>query len=371
MSERAPNAIDKFLARPAYAAAIGAALLVLILLLWRWPTAILIGYLAGWTFWLGVPLGAAGIALIHRLSGGDWGSQLLDQTPLYVRPLPVMAVLFIPVLLGMKWLYPWATHGVIEPFEQSKFRHWYLREGFFVFRAILYFAAWLFIAKVGTGSRPRRRPVGSAGVCFVLLIVTITLAATDWLGTLAADFYSTIFGLYLAIAFGLTALCLLVIAAVTRNADVPLKRMNDWGNLLLTFVILHGYFAFSQFLIVWSGNLPREIGWYTERVYGAWGATALLLIVVQLFLPMFVLLFRGVKRQPKLLATVAGGVLAAQWIEMAWLVIPSLQEKSSRTWETLLALLVMVVVSAAIGLLAWPRLLTNSPAATVDGEQIA
>jgi hypothetical protein len=132
--------------------------------------------------------------------------------------------------------------------------------------------------------------------------------------------------------------------------------MNDWGNLLLTFIILHAYLAFSQFIIVWSGNLPREIHWYLERTAGGWGATELVLIVLQLFLPFFLLLFRSVKQHRKTLGITAGIVLVAQWIEFAWLTMPSLKEDVSSPYATLLALAVMALATAAIGLLMFPAM---------------
>ncbi len=370
MSQPTTNPIARVLSRPAYASIAGAVVLLAVVFFWKWPTSMLMGYLAGWTFWLGVPLGTMGLKLIHRMSGGDWGKQLLDDSSTRIRPLTLMAILFIPVLVGMKWLYPWMTHGVLEPLEESHFRHWYMREGFFVARSVAYFLIWIGISLTGAAAKPNRWPVGTAGVCFVLMMVTITLASLDWLAMLSSDFYSTIFGLYLMMAFGVTALCVMIISATIRFPEAPLKRMNDWGNLLLTFVILHAYMAFSQFLIVWSGNLPREVAWYDQRNYGAWGAIALMLIVVQFFIPFLVLLFRDAKQKRTTLAATAGGMLAATWIEAAWLVIPSLKEHKPQAWECILAVAVMVIVSAGIGLFISPRLLwTSTTPVAATGEE--
>jgi len=356
MSDPLPSSSQRkgLFASPARATMVGIIFLALIFLLWQWPTALLLGYLAAWTFWLGRPIGTLAISLIHRLTGGDWGVGLLDHDSPRATSILKMAALALPVLVGMHWLYPWLVHHA-ESTPDTRFREAYLTSGFFIARSVVYFVTWTLIAHFG------RRTVGSAAVSLLLLIITGSLAEFDWLATLSAEFYSTLFGLYVLVAFGLTALCILILSVLAREPQPPIKRMTDWGNLLLAFVMVHGYLAFSHFLIIWSGNLPREIGWYAERMRGPWGATGLLLIVVQLFLPLGLLLNRKVKRHRNSLAATASIVLAANWIEAAWLVIPSLSEHDVHAWQTGLSLLVMIAVTAAIGLLTLPRTIWLSP----------
>jgi len=341
------NGFRAWISRPVNASIIGAAMLLLILIAWRWPTALMAGYLAAWSFWLGVPLGTLGILLIHRLTGGHWGEGLLDQSPSVLRSLPGLGLLLIPVMLGMKFIYPW-THGHAAN-EDAAFQHWYLSLGPFVTRTVIYFLIWQALAWVATNPASR-----FAGPGLLLTVITISFASLDWLASVSADFVSTMFGLYVLVSYGLTALCVLLLSALTRREDWSAKQLNDWGNFLLTIVMMHGYLAFSQFLIIWSGNLPREAKWYVERMHGTWGGAAILLIIFQLFLPLFVLLFRSVKRNPAMLGATAGVVLLMQWIESAWVVLPSMAEWNGTAAHTVIALGVMVVATAGLGLLLLP-----------------
>lgn len=351
------NGFRAWISKPMNAGVIGIAMLLLVLVAYQWPSPLIAGYLAAWSLWLGVPIGTLGIRLIHRLTGGRWGEGLLDPSPAILPSLPALGLLFIPVLLGMKFIYPW-THGH-EANELAAFQHWYLSTGPFLARTVMYFLIWQAIAIVARNPSSR-----FAGPGLLFLIITLSFAAMDWLASISTEFYSTMFGLYILVSYGLSALCILILSALSRRDDWSTKQLNDWGNLLLTFVMMHGYLAFSQFLIIWSGNLPREAKWYVERMHGPWGAAAVLLIIFQLFLPLFVLLFRSAKRNPAVLGATAGLLLVTQWIEAAWVVLPSLAEWNGTSFHTSLALLVMVIATAGMGLMllpAWGVLSRNSP----------
>ena len=352
--------------------AAGAVMLAAVVFLYQWPTAILTGYLAGWLLWLGVPLGTTALALIHRMSGGDWGNQLFSDIPVRVKPIPWMAILFIPVLIGMKLLYPFVTKGVPIPLDESKFRHFWLTPNMFIIRSIVYFVVWTIASRFAACQTERAKNMqGWAGFCFLLLVITITGAAFDWVGLLSEDFYSTMFGLFFGVSFSLTAQATMILGALTRYSDVPVRRVHDWGQLLMVLVILHAYTAFSQFLIIWSSNIPREATWYLARNTGGWGAIILFLVVVQFFVPLISLIMRKVTNHRQLLSIVAGGLLAAQWLEMSWLILPSMKEAGMPFWENLLALLVMAVATIGIGLLLFPGVLRISPLTPAGEERVA
>jgi hypothetical protein len=173
-----------------------------------------------------------------------------------------------------------------------------------------------------------------AGPGLILLFLTGSFAAIDWMMTLEPHWVSSIYGAMVVVGQGLSTLAMMVLVVVWMSDRRPMGeavthgRLHDLGNLMLAFTMLWAYMSFSQFLIIWSGNLPEEIPWYLRRARGAWQWVALALIVFHFFLPFFVLLFRENKRYGRLLARVAAWILAMHWLDLVWLIVPASIEVS-------------------------------------------
>jgi hypothetical protein len=186
------------------------------------------------------------------------------------------------------------------------------------------------------GERPGQRIRVLSGGGLVAYVLAMNFISTDWVMSLAPDWYSTIFVIIFMAGQFLTALALMTLLLAVHGGRVPFKELisakhfHDLGNLLLTFVIFWIYVSFSQFLIIWSGNLPREISWYLQRSATSWKCVAVILMVFQFFIPLALLLFRGIKRKPLRLAWVAGLVLIANLVNVYWLVAPSFHPKGVR-----------------------------------------
>jgi hypothetical protein len=301
------------------------------------PASFFCGYLSGFALWMGVPLGAAAILMLHHLVSGRWGWSIRGPLEAAAGTLPVLVLLFIPVAVGVAQLYPWAQAAVPSVEAVSPFRHWYLTEPFFLLRAAVFLVIW-----AGGGwwlvRWSRQWPVGSmvatwglarlSAVGLVVYFLTESFAGVDWIGSLAHDWYSSVLGFYLVVGQALTALALVILLAVVLQRlgleDVLTPAMlNDLGNLLLTFVVLHAYLAYAQFFIIWNGNLPHANVWYEPRMQGAWAGVSWLLILIQFFLPFVALLFRRIKREQRTLLVLVLVILAAQAIEALWLVLPT------------------------------------------------
>jgi hypothetical protein len=322
------------------AAAIGAVLSALGLLLDA--TQFLQSYLMAYMLWLGVTLGCLALGMIHQLSGGAWGVLIRRPIGAATRVLPVMTLLFLPIALGLSKMYPWTNADLVAHDEALRHKHLYLNTPFFLIRAVIYFVVWngysYFLSAWSleqdrTGNpRFARRMQMLSGSGLLAYGLTITFASFDWLMSLEPHWFSTIYGVLIVGGQGLSALAFLIVVLTWLSRRAPLDRIvqpshfHDLGNLMLAFVMLWAYFSFSQYLIIWSGNLPTEIGWYVHRLETGWRPVAIGLIVFHFAVPFVVLLSRAVKRQPELLVKVASAILVVRVLDLFWLIAPEFRQ---------------------------------------------
>jgi hypothetical protein len=313
-------------------------------------------WLAAWWFVIGVSLGGLVNVWIHRLSGGRWGEALRTPALLAARRMPLALLLGLPVVLGARGLFPWAAdpagHWARE-MARPAFPLWWLQPGFVALRAVLYAGLWWLLSRPGVLAVK-----GRSAAALVTYGLSGTLAAVDLLMSLVPGWFSTAFGLVVLSgqALGGAALCSLALAfgapqELTRAAgprQPPVGR--DLGNLMLMWVMTWAYLAFMEFLIIWSENLPPEIRWYVPRLQTGWGGAGVLLVVTLFALPLLALLQRAVKDRPLRLAVVAGWLLAAQLLNSAWLVLPSVQPHSLMGWWA------VPLLALGMGLLVWTPL---------------
>jgi hypothetical protein len=304
------------------------------------PGVLLHSYLFAWLFFLGLSLGSGGLLMLYQLTGGHWMLPLHRYLRAALAPLLALALLFIPVLSGLAYVYPWAhgSHSVAD-------KAWYLNSASFVLRAIIALTLWLILTsghRRVTGRDPRLN--GRSAVGLIVYFVTMTMAAVDWIGSLQSDWYSTGFGLIVTTAQGLGAFAFATSCATlaSSRAGNPLgpRACGDLGNLLLAFVMTWMYLAFVQFLIIWAEDLPHETVWYFPRLRTDWLYITLGLFALQFALPFCLLLFRRVTRRPGSLALIALTALAGNLIYVSWLVLPSVNPGGIHYgWTDLVALM--------------------------------
>lgn len=302
------------------------------------PELLLRSYLVGFLFWSGLALGSLAVLMLQYLTGGEWGVVIRRPLEAATRTLPVLVLLFIPLAFGMRGLYSRA-HAAQATDTPSASQDPYLFTQFVLLRAAIYFAAWLLLAYLlnhwarkqdgTTDQRWSRRLQTLSGPGLVVYGFTATFAGIDWVMSLQADWNSTIFGMLVMGSQVLSALAFIVIICVVLAASPPLsevlvpKHFHDLGKLLLTFVMLWAYFAFSQLLVIWAGNLPEEITFYMPRLVGPWRWVGLTMIVFEFALPFMLLLSRDLKRHGRGLAIVAIIVLGMRFIDLFWLIGPA------------------------------------------------
>ena len=307
------------------------------------PRQFFYSYLLAYLFWLGLALGCLAIVMLHHLVRGAWGAVIQRLLESGTRTLPLLAVLVVPLLFGVHDLYIWARPQAVASDALLQHKSLYLNVPFFMVRTGVYFVVWIGVAyglnrwsllhdqaqDLPTERSLRRRLQLLSGPGLVLYGITTTFAAIDWAMSLEPYWYSTIYGVLFIINQGVATLAgAIVCLAFLRDCEplasvVAPAHFHDLGNLLLTFVMLWAYVAFSQFLIIWSGNLPEEIPWYVHRTQGGWQWIGLSLLVVHFALPFLLLLSRGVKRGVSRLAAVALTIMCIHLVDLFWLVMPA------------------------------------------------
>ena len=296
-------------------------------------------YLVGFTFWTGIAVGSLALLMLQHMTGGGWGLVIRRVLEAASRTLPLSVLLFIPIIIGSHSLYEWTDPEVLETHPVVKFKEPYLNLPFFTARAAIYFGIWLLLAFLlnkwsieqdRTGDRKFAKNMRVlSGPGMVLLIFSVSFAAIDWFMSLDAEWFSTIYGLIFVASWSLSALAFVIAVMAWLSKDDPLNRIvaplhfHDLGKLLLALVMLWAYFAFSQFLIIWSGNLPEEIAYYLVRTHAVWGAIIVTITILHFGAPFLFLLSRDLKRDPHKLVLVAGLVLIMRVIDLLWLFLPA------------------------------------------------
>jgi hypothetical protein len=309
------------------------------------PAQFLQSYLFAYLFALGLALGSMAILMLQYLTSGDWGVVTRRALEAAMRTLPWLAIGFLPVVVGVRELYVWARPAQVAA-EGLEFRTGYLNIPFFIARAIIYFTVWLAIARRldrwsreedrahALGWLKRLRRLSGPGL--VIYGVTITFAAFDWLMSLNPEWFSTIFGLLIIAGQALSATALVILVAALLSRREPMagvfqpRHFHDLGKVMLAFVMVWAYLAFSQLLIIWAGNLPQEIPFYLPRMQSSWRWIGVLLIVLHFALPFALLLSRELKRRARSLAALAGLVIVMRLIDLFWLVAPEFRRQGLR-----------------------------------------
>ena len=295
------------------------------------------GYLIAYILWLGLSLGCLALLMLQYLSGGLWGLVIRRVLEAACKCLPLMFVLFLPILFGRHHLYAWMSDPALTARNS-----WYLHTsglGGWIARWILYFVIWGWFAYtlIRRGDQQDRplppgvslRFQGLSGLGLVLYSLTVSFAVVDWIMSLDPHWGSTIYGLIFIAGQGLSALAFGVVMLTVFTRYSPYREIikpmqfHDIGKLMLTFVMLFAYFSFSQWLIIWAGNLPDEIGWYLHRIRGGWGVVALIIILFHFALPFALLLSRERKRAGSRLIGLAIFLIFMRLVDIYWYVVPN------------------------------------------------
>lgn len=306
-------------------------------------------YLYGWIFWTSLTIGCFGLMLLQTIVRASWGFPVIRLFEAGSKMMPIMGLGCIPLIIAAYTghLYPWADPAMVRQDPVLHYRAIYFNPFGFMFRNIIYFVFFTFITwllsylsreqdRTGNMEIAQNR-VNIAAPSFVIMVLLVTFAITDWVMSLDPHWYSTIYGFWFIICSGLTAMALITLIGcrlkmggyvpfnvTPQHPDSIITRgvTRDWGNLLLTMIMVWAYFSLSQFLITWSGNLPAEITYYIKRNTGLLAWYTAFMVIFQFFVPFLCLLSSRAKRTPGLLAAVAALIVCVRVFEVAWNIIP-------------------------------------------------
>lgn len=301
-------------------------------------------YLIGFAFWAAVAVGMLGVLMIHHTTGGWWGYPLRRIWEAGTRTMPLVLVFFLVPLFTMPHVYAkWAHPDTANRILMAKV--WYLNVHGWILRAIVYFAIWLGLSFWLNSLSAREDSTGDPALShsmeavsapgLVIGSATITVAGVDWVMSLEPSWFSTMYGFLWIVIFLLAGYSFAVVVLNRLAVNDPLKnalepsRYLDVGNLMLVFTLLWAYLSFSQFLIIWAGNMKQEITYYSSRAFGAWGVIGGLLLLLHFFVAFFCLLMRSIKRRLPRLAKVALLQFSLTLLDLYWQTAPAYEKSPS------------------------------------------
>jgi hypothetical protein len=300
---------------------------------------VLHSYLFAYMFWFGITLGSTAWLLIHHVAGGGAFFLVRRLLEAATRNLPVVAVLFIPILLGIPYLYHWADKEAVAHDRILEMKEPYLNPTAFIIRTVIYFALWgvmvllmnRWSAMQSDGDTQQATHKLSMWGAFGLLVYvfTLTFASIDWVMSLTPHWFSSLFGVIFIVGQGLSTLALMhvLITFLTKGTTltswVPQRYFRDLGNLTLAFTLLWAYTNYSQWAIIWSANIAEEVEWYVPRVQTSWVYIGALLIACHFVLPFFCLLSSALKVKIENLAKLGAFILLMRFLDLHWYIVPS------------------------------------------------
>ncbi|HSG99082.1 MAG TPA: hypothetical protein VLB27_03470, partial [candidate division Zixibacteria bacterium] len=269
-------------------------------------------YLTAFIFWTSLGLGALFFTLLHHLTSAEWSVSIRRLTESVMMTLPFMVIFFVPVVFGAHTLYHWTHEEAVAADAILTHKQPYLNMTFFLVRAAVYFAVWFLLGRTlykwsrtqdDTGDHAlndKMKRFSAPGM--ILFALTLTFAAFDWVMSLNPHWYSTIFGVYMFVgsllaALSFFSLILLMLRGKGVLADkITVEHYHDLGKLLFAFTVFWTYIAFSQYFLIWYGNIPEETEFYHMRWEGSWKIISLLIVFGHFVLPFLALIARGAKR---------------------------------------------------------------------------
>jgi len=332
------------------------------------PKQFYFSWLVSFLYFLSLAIGGLFFVLIQYASQGSWGIVVRRIGETIFTTMPVMAVLFVPVLFGLHDLFPWSVPGAAEHDALLQWKSPFLNVTFFVIRAAIYFVSWSAIAIVYYSRSRGQDLTGDAAVsarlrrfsgpAIIVMALTSTFASIDWIVSLSPRWYSTMFGVYFFAGsfIGFIALMSVLVPAMRRagllETVVTPEHLHDLGKFLFAFMCFWAYIAFSQFLLIWYGNLPEEAVWYKARITASWKMVSILLMVGHFGVPFLYLMGRTVKRHAATLALGGAWLLAMHFVDLYWQVMPTLHPEGVRV--TLLDIAALAAVGGCfVAAMGW------------------
>jgi hypothetical protein len=297
-----------------------------------------LSYLWAYLYVVGLTVGSLAWLMLQYITGGNWGMVIRRPCEAAARTLPLVALMFLPIVIGIPNLYEWSHAARVAADPDLQQKHAYLNLPFFLARSVVYLGGWTLIGRLFSNWSKLEDTEGHDAVHgrfaklappgLIFWALSVTFMAIDWVLSMNPKWFSTMFGLLFMASQGLTSMAFLITLMVFLSRRSPMsevlthRHLHDLGKFLLALVMVWAYFSFSQFLIIWAGNLPEEIPWYMKRLNGGWQYVALALVFGHFALPFALLLSRDIKRNFNLLWRIAVFILFMRMVDLYWIVTP-------------------------------------------------
>ncbi|MBU0676573.1 MAG: hypothetical protein KJ626_00520 [Verrucomicrobia bacterium] len=301
-------------------------------------------YLISFLFWWGISLGSLALIMIHHVAAGRWGFAVRRICEAAIRTLPVMIVLFLPIYLSRYNIYGWLGHSEGPHHEVVDAKRLYLNDGFFTVRAIGYFVIWLLMGRFLVGRSYRQDENGDPSINrglarlsapgLIVYMLTVTFASVDWAMSLEPEWFSSMYGILFVAGQALSVLAFSIILLTRLRREEPLAGIlkpvyfHDLGNLMFAFTVFWAYITFSQYIIIWAGNLPEEIPWFMNRSGRGLVGVAVFLTVFHFAVPFLIMLSRLSKQRAHIIRVMAIWMFAVRFVDLYWIISPAFNPKS-------------------------------------------
>ncbi len=307
-------------------------------------TAFFQSYLVGFFFWIGLTLGCLALLMLQHLAGGPWGAIARRFLEAGASNIFMMAVLVIPILLGLRSLYVWTDPAYVATHPFVELKTGYLNIPFFIVRTVIYFATWGILVRLFQGWSKRQdagdpgmtQQMKNAGALGVLMfVVTMTFAAFDWGMSLTPEWFSGMYGVIFMIGQLISAVSLLILLLVSFQEVEPLPkvlnaaRLQDYGNFLMAFTMFWAYVQMSQLIILWSNNVVETNTWYVTRLESGWVWVSSFLLLFHFIAPFIILFSRWVKQKGRALVWIAGWMILMRIVDIYWIIVPTFERPGS------------------------------------------
>lgn len=306
---------------------------------------ILFSLLLNFSFFTSIALGALCWVTLHHLTHAGWSVVVRRFGEAIGASIALLAFGGAALLLFLPEIYHWADSQVILSDRLIQAKVSYLNETFFIIRYIAYFAIWIFISRYFLGKSRKQDASGDPALtlgmerfspmAMILLALSISFFSFDLIMSLDAHWFSTIFGVYFfsgAMVAFFSVLALVAVGArwsTGLNETITVEHLHDIGKLMLTFIVFWAYIAFSQYLLIWYGNLPEETVWLYRRQAGQWMTLTYVLLIGHFIIPFFGLMSRWPKRRGGFLAAWAVYILVMHYLDLYWLIMPEFMHGST------------------------------------------
>ena len=311
-------------------------------------------YLLGYLFWLTLALGGLFFTLVNHLFGSEWNLVTRRINEAVMMSFELLAILFIPIILGMHHLFHWTDADAVAHDMILQAKAGYLNETFFIIRAVIYFGAWIIISRLllkyslkqdvesNEENILKLKRISAPGM--VIYALTSSFASFDWIMSLNPHWYSTIYGVYIFAGSFLAILSFVIIFALylrgkgVMKETITVEHYQDYGKLLLAFLVFWGYISFSQYFLMWYANIPEETIWYLNRWEGTWKIITMVIVIAGFFIPFLSVLTRAAKRNLSWLKLVAIWVFVMHLVDIYWLVVPTFSKTGATfSWQDIAA----------------------------------